>query len=96
VSASITSGTNTTRVDGSVVATTTNLWNGFNNRVEIGGSFNTGTSLSQLWQGDLCEVVITTTTLSTADSERLEGYLAHKWGLTANLPAGHPYKTTPP
>ena len=78
-----------------MAATTTNLWNGFNNRVEIGGSFNTGWSLSQLWQGGLCEVVITTT-LSTADSERLEGYLAHKWVLTAELPAGHPYKTTPP
>ena len=24
------------------------------------------------------------------------GYLAHKWGLTANLPSDHPYKTNPP
>jgi hypothetical protein len=28
--------------------------------------------------------------------QRIEGYLAHKWGLTANLPAGHPYKTVGP
>jgi hypothetical protein len=28
--------------------------------------------------------------------EKLEGYLAHKWGLTANLPAAHPHKTTAP
>lgn len=28
--------------------------------------------------------------------QQIEGYLAHKWGLTANLPAGHPYKTSPP
>lgn len=28
--------------------------------------------------------------------QKLEGYLAWKWGLTANLPAGHPYKTVGP
>jgi hypothetical protein len=33
---------------------------------------------------------------SQSNRERVEGYLAHRWGLTANLPAGHPYKTTPP
>lgn len=26
----------------------------------------------------------------------VEGYLAWKWGLVANLPAGHPYKNSPP
>ena len=26
----------------------------------------------------------------------VEGYLAHKWGLTGNLPSTHPYKVTPP
>ena len=34
--------------------------------------------------------------LSTGNRQKLEGYLAHKSGLTANLPADHPYKTTPP
>ncbi len=27
---------------------------------------------------------------------RLEGYLAHQWGLATSLPAGHPYKTSAP
>ena len=31
-----------------------------------------------------------------SDVEKAEGYLAHKWGLTANLPVSHPYKTTAP
>jgi hypothetical protein len=42
------------------------------------------------------EVILTTSQLSGYDRERLEGYLAHKWGLTANLPADHPYKTVIP
>lgn len=33
---------------------------------------------------------------STATVQTFEGYLAHKWGVTGNLPAGHPYKTTAP
>jgi hypothetical protein len=44
----------------------------------------------------LSEIVLTHSTMTTADRQKLEGYLAHKWGLTANLPAGHPYKSTPP
>ena len=34
--------------------------------------------------------------LSHYGRKRLEGYLAHKWGGTANLPTGHPFKTTAP
>ena len=28
--------------------------------------------------------------------EQAEGYIAHKWGLTANLPVSHPYKSVAP
>ena len=31
-----------------------------------------------------------------SDAEKAEGYLAHKWGLTANLPVTHPYKSSAP
>jgi hypothetical protein len=30
------------------------------------------------------------------DFQKAEGYLAHKWGLEANLPVGHPYKSVAP
>jgi len=30
------------------------------------------------------------------ERQKIEGYLAHKWGLTANLPSGHPYKSAAP
>ena len=33
---------------------------------------------------------------TTNDQQKIEGYLAHKWGLTANLPSDHPYKDNPP
>jgi hypothetical protein len=46
--------------------------------------------------GIFFEIVILASTASTDTRQRIEGYLAWKWGLTANLPAGHPYKTVGP
>lgn len=48
------------------------------------------------FQGYVYEVLLVQGTLSDTDRQKLEGYLAHKWGLTGNLPSGHPYKLTPP
>ena len=42
------------------------------------------------------ELIICDTALSTDDRQKLEGYLAWKWGLEANLPSGHPYKEAAP
>ena len=42
------------------------------------------------------EVIVSSTLLSTLDRQKIEGYLAHKWGLGANLPNDHPYKTVGP
>ena len=33
---------------------------------------------------------------TTAVREQIEGYLAHKWSLTSNLPGTHPYSSTDP
>lgn len=35
------------------------------------------------WCGDLAEVIIFSTALTTAQRQAVEGYLAHKWGLTS-------------
>jgi hypothetical protein len=48
------------------------------------------------WDGLLAEVVISTAVYSNTIYLQMEGYLAHKWGLTALLPSNHPYKNTPP
>jgi hypothetical protein len=42
------------------------------------------------------EFLIVSGTLSQSEREKIEGYLAHKWGFTANLPSAHPYKTVAP
>lgn len=34
--------------------------------------------------------------LTQTNRQLLEGYLAHKWGLQANLMVGHPYRDNPP
>lgn len=46
--------------------------------------------------GDICEIVALNYIASTDERKRMEGYLAHKWGLTDSLPADHPYKITAP
>lgn len=45
---------------------------------------------------DLFEIIGFAGALSADDRRRMEGYLAHKWGLGANLPADHPYKSAAP
>jgi hypothetical protein len=45
---------------------------------------------------DLAAMVVGNTSPSAADMDRLNGWAAHKYGLTASLPSGHPYKTTAP
>lgn len=46
--------------------------------------------------GIISEIVVINTLLSTTDRQRLEGYFAHRWKLTANLPNNHPFKLRPP
>ena len=42
------------------------------------------------------EILIFTRKLGLSEEQKVEGYLAHKWGGTAALPASHPYKAVAP
>ncbi len=42
------------------------------------------------------EILIFNQALSEQDRQKVEGYLAHKWGMTGSLASSHPYKNTPP
>lgn len=46
--------------------------------------------------GDIAEVLYFNVALDQSDRQKVEGYLAWKWGLEGDLPAGHPYKAAPP
>ena len=62
-------------------------------RIQIGGRQQVGLAWSN---SNISEVVVCNRNLTTVERQKLEGYFAHKWGLTANLPADHPYKTAVP
>jgi len=61
--------------------------------------FNIGShasGASNYFDGAIGEIVFIQSTVSLSNRQKLEGYLAWKWGLQANLPVGHPYKNSPP
>ena len=61
------------------------------------GNIAIGSDGSSTYQDmTLGEVIIINGTVSVDLRQRVEGYLAHKWGLTDKLPASHPYKSTSP
>ena len=67
------------------------------NRSGIGGRFRSDNwgSIQGNLDGHIREIIVADG-LSDSNIEKIEGYLAYKWGLSGNLPAGHPYKSEPP
>jgi hypothetical protein len=78
-------------IDGAQFYTTASNTFGLPTETRIGVSAG-----SYLFKGHGGEIIICKRVLTTLERQKVEGYLAHKWGLTANLPAGHPYKSAPP
>ena len=62
------------------------------NQLSIGYKANGGVYTN----GNEYEIIMFNSAISTSQRQTIEGYLAQKWGLTAGLPAGHPYKSTFP
>ena len=48
------------------------------------------------YNGALAELIFVDGVMSTFDRQKMEGYLAWKWGLEGSLPSGHPYEFSPP
>jgi hypothetical protein len=90
------------RVDGGtaqneIVANGSAMQNG------TGRTFHVGrqkADASRYFQGRCQEIIIVASRMLPTDASgdylKIEGYLAHKWGIAANLPADHPYKSTHP
>ena len=87
------------RLDGNAVA-----WTNTSSNTAVDANPDSGMCIGQQsapngnfpLNGRIYEIVITSNVISTESAQKLEGYLAHKWGLTANLPAEHPHKDNPP
>jgi hypothetical protein len=56
----------------------------------------TGSFLYKYMEGTVAEILLINGKLSLSDQQKVEGYLAYKWGLQANLDAAHPYKSSAP
>lgn len=68
------------------------------NGVSVGAGAITSDPLGSIgtaMDGYIAETVILSD-VTLATRQKLEGYLAWKWGLVANLPSNHPYKLRPP
>jgi hypothetical protein len=66
------------------------------NTVATGTSPLIGTNSTHYLEGQIAEIVFCPSFLTTAERQRIEGYLAWKWGLQDSLPADHTYKSAAP
>lgn len=57
------------------------------------GAYNTGIAPADI---DLATIVVGSSGITQQEIDKLFGWAAHKYGLTASLPVGHPYKTVAP
>ena len=78
---------------GSETATVSSNTENLSFAIQIGRNFNSNTFCLD---GKIAEIIFTNSALSTTNRQLIEGYLAWKWGLQANLPIDHPYKNNPP
>ena len=80
----------TNKSSNTVTSTATN-----STRVGIGG-YADGSGSQAAANIDIAEIVFYQSALSLSNRQLIEGYLAHKWGLTSSLPNDHPYKSSAP
>ena len=62
----------------------------------LGALFPGNPTAGAFHNGDISEIVYVVGEPSTDTRQRIEGYLAHKWGLAGNLPNDHPFKSNAP
>ena len=70
---------------------TNTFWSTGTSSLTIGGIPGVSATLTDLYEIIQYDGIITGT-----QRQKIEGYLAWKWGLQSSLPPGHPYKTAAP
>ena len=53
-------------------------------------------NLGETSKAEVAELVVFNEVLSTSDRQKIESYLAHKWGLSSLMPNSHPFKSASP
>ncbi|MGL5017409.1 MAG: InlB B-repeat-containing protein, partial [Luteolibacter sp.] len=86
---------NTAYLNGSAAVAVASSGNFNAGKVVLGARWQTSV-FNFSWNGNLGEAIICNASLSAPDRQKVEGYLAHKWGLAGSLAAGHPHKAAPP
>ena len=62
------------------------------------GSSATDSTITQTLRisgGEIAEIILFNSSLTTAQQQQVEGYLAWKWGIQTKLPSSHPYTLVP-
>ena len=62
----------------------------------VGSYSSFGGSAQQFYYGSMAELLVFNVELSTTDRQKIEGYLAWKWGKQASLSPSNPYYSAPP
>ena len=89
------SGAGTAHVAGTLNSSFTNN-GGLGDTPSLGAAFILGQYPGLFYNGKMAEIIISSYSWDTSERQQVEGYLAHKWGLTSSLPNDHPYKSTTP
>lgn len=86
------SGLGTAHVAGTFNNTFSNNGGGLSNTPPLGQAFILGQYPGIFYDGKMAEIIISNYSWHTSERQLIEGYLAHKWGLSSSLPSDHPYK----
>ena len=73
------------------ISSTSNQYQYYKDGTMPGGMTLSTNNASSQWLGNIAEVIVYNNCLSTANRQKVEGYLAWKWGLQGKLPAIHPW-----
>ena len=65
--------------------------------VVVGSWYDNGTTTrSNYFTGEIAEIIVYAGALTTAERQKIEGYIAHRYGVQSNLPSTHPYRNFAP
>jgi hypothetical protein len=81
---------------GSTLTTTTGATGTQSSRSAANPRIGHSALLGGYFAGDIAEIIVVPDVSSVAERDRIEGYLAHKWGIEDVLDSGHTYKSAAP